>query len=1197
MPGRGLATRPPRLCTARRLALVGLLLVCAPATRAAGQTRVLELGVTLQDTLAPGQRHEFELALTAGDFAELRVDQQSLDVALTVTSPDGTPWLETDVVRARNAPETVWIDALQGGTYRVALRPAERGAGPGRYALRLHARRARTAADDLRIEAQRLVARGRAAVTPLRAATLESARDAFARAAELAREAGEGQFELAARLEQGATLLRLDPAAARRLYRELRLRAQDADARLLALALGGLGDACMLLDALDEAGEASQAALALWRAAGDAREQALAMERQAGARLTRGEVKEGRALYEQALAQLGDVQDARGRSLLGNGLGLALAQLGDVAAGRERLLRALADAQTAGDDEAAATVRFNLGLVEGWRGDTSAAREALQSALATLRTVGNRYGEAAASYVLAMSDRDLGQSATAAASFRRALELFRELGDRTREASVLTQLARLEDRLGDTQAALRGLEQARAAWAEVGNVIQEADTRVELGRLLLSLQRADDALPLFEQALAAFRAHGVRRSEAAALTSLGEALATLGRPAQAIPRLMEALALQDEIGDAGSAINARIALALAERGLGRPAAAVAQLETALAAVRAKRDRQREARALRELGATHVAAGDASRAGAAFEEALGLCRAHGYRPCEALALGGLARAEAARGRTVEAQARVSEAILLLEGLRGQVARRDLRSSYSALLREHYDLAVELQMRLHAARPDAGFDARALETAERARARGLVELLAETQADLRSDAAPELVAQERALLDEINTRSAAQTRALAAGEDDVAGGQSLEVLLARYEDVQARLRESSPRYAALTRPAPVGVAELRAGLLDADTTLLEYALGTPRSFLWAVTRDGLRSFVLPPRDEIEALTGELLERLRAPRGRATPPGEATRASSEALAARLAGMLLGPLGERPTRRLLVVPDGLLQALPFALLPWPGTQPAEALVVHHELVSLPSAGTLALLRNLAAARAPARREVLVVADPVFDAQDERVRGALPGAAPAATSDATRDALTSALGVQHLPRLPLTRREAEALRRAVPETRLLLGFAARREALIGSALESYRIVHLATHGLVHAAQPALSGVALSLVDERGAPLDGFLRLHDLYDLRLSADLVVLSACQTALGRDLRGEGVMSLARGFMHAGASRVLASLWQVHDEATAALMTAFYDALLRRHMSPAAALREAQLTLLRSRRWRAPYYWAAFTLQGEW
>jgi CHAT domain-containing protein len=151
--------------------------------------------------------------------------------------------------------------------------------------------------------------------------------------------------------------------------------------------------------------------------------------------------------------------------------------------------------------------------------------------------------------------------------------------------------------------------------------------------------------------------------------------------------------------------------------------------------------------------------------------------------------------------------------------------------------------------------------------------------------------------------------------------------------------------------------------------------------------------------------------------------------------------------------------------------------------------------------------------------------------------------------------------------------------------------------LGRYRIVHLATHGVLNAEQPELSGLVLSLVDEQGRPQDGFLGLHEVYDLNLPAELVVLSACQTGLGKEIRGEGLVGLTRGFMYAGAERVLASLWNVNDSATARLMKLFYEGIFSKGLSPAAALRAAQLELSKRSQWRSPYYWAAFVLQGEW
>jgi CHAT domain-containing protein len=163
--------------------------------------------------------------------------------------------------------------------------------------------------------------------------------------------------------------------------------------------------------------------------------------------------------------------------------------------------------------------------------------------------------------------------------------------------------------------------------------------------------------------------------------------------------------------------------------------------------------------------------------------------------------------------------------------------------------------------------------------------------------------------------------------------------------------------------------------------------------------------------------------------------------------------------------------------------------------------------------------------------------------------------------------------------------------------FDASLSLVTSGRLRDYRIVHFATHGLINTRRPELSGLALSLVDREGRSRDGFLRLNTIYNLRLSADLVVLSACQTALGKEVAGEGLVGLTRGFMHAGARRVIASLWQVNDAATAELMKRFYAAMLTRRLPPAAALRRAQLEMAQDPRWAPPYFWAGFVLQGDW
>jgi CHAT domain-containing protein len=267
-------------------------------------------------------------------------------------------------------------------------------------------------------------------------------------------------------------------------------------------------------------------------------------------------------------------------------------------------------------------------------------------------------------------------------------------------------------------------------------------------------------------------------------------------------------------------------------------------------------------------------------------------------------------------------------------------------------------------------------------------------------------------------------------------------------------------------------------------------------------------------------------------------------------------------------------------------------------------EVVTLPSVSTLAFLRADSAVRSPTRKFIAVMADPVFDGEDPRVVQN-PGTPRVSSADGpsvgTPDVHRSAAeaGIGRLERLRFSRREADVIQTLVsPDERLTaLDFDAGRETILAPAMRDYRIIHIATHGLINSQHPELSGLVFSLVDQHGQAQDGFVKSFELYKLRLGADLVVLSACQTALGEQIRGEGLISLTRPFMYAGVPRVVASLWQVSDRATAELMTLFYRGMVRDHLSPAAALRSAQLSLSKSPRWSRPYFWAGFTLQGDW
>ena len=407
------------------------------------------------------------------------------------------------------------------------------------------------------------------------------------------------------------------------------------------------------------------------------------------------------------------------------------------------------------------------------------------------------------------------------------------------------------------------------------------------------------------------------------------------------------------------------------------------------------------------------------------------------------------------------------------------------------------------------------------------------------------------------------------------------------LAELESVEAEIRRHSPRFAALTRPKPLATAEIRS-LLDPDTVLLEYALGEERSFVWVVDRESVRSFELPPRREVDAAVRRVYAQMSTLDSRA-------RGSESDPAADLSRMLLGPIAHLLDRqRLAVVADGALHYLPFGALPAPslGSEPGDFLLERHQVVYLPSASSLAAQRRELGERPRASDGVAVLADPVFGLGDPRLAVIEPAPGAELEEVPRRTAL------RDLSRLALTRHEAETIAALAPgKVMMATGFDADRPLLLDGTLRAYRYLHIATHGVIDSGHPELSGLVLSLFDQHGQPQDGFLRLHDVYNLDLGAELVVLSGCSTALGEEIRGEGLVGLTRGLMYARVPRVVASLWRVQDRVTAELMARFYRAMWQEGLSPAAALRAAQLSIMRERGWRDPYYWAAFVHQGDW
>jgi CHAT domain-containing protein len=776
-------------------------------------------------------------------------------------------------------------------------------------------------------------------------------------------------------------------------------------------------------------------------------------------------------------------------------------------------------------------------------------------------------------------------------AFRRACDDFRHVHNHAGEAAALNNLALVERTLGKFQDALEDYEKALAAMVKLGRRRDQAVLLSSIGALYLDLEKPQKALDRLQQALAIQRAEpGKPEDMIVPLINIGMARSRLGSTSEALQSLGAALELAKKYRLKHNELLARVNRAYVHLKAKHNKEAADDLEAALPLARELRSRKEEGAALAYLTELSFLQGDYGKAFQHSQDALRLFQAIGDRRAESKALFGAALVQYQLGRVPDALASIKKSIALGEFLRSKVLNEELRTSLFGSVRPRFELAVELLMESDSRNPSQDFKAQAFEASERARARSVLDELAEAHADIRAGVAPDLLAKERSILEQIQKHET-ERQSLSAVDADPEGQRKIvaletevESLLTLRDEVLAQIKAKSPRYAALVQPQPRKLTEIQRDLLDRDSLLLSYFLGDKRSFLWAIDRQGLRSVELPGRSRIEDAARTLWEKI----GRSRNRSARAQRDVDGAMMRLGEMLLPPsLGRLEARRLLIIPDGALQFVPFTALPEPGIEPgSRVLAESHEIVELPSASALSLLRQSGEARRAAPMTLAAFADPVFGVDDIRVRRP-PAAAQGPLPEPDR-----------LSRLGSSRQEVEHILAYVPQGKSFaaFGFDANLEKVKSMDLSRFRMLHFATHGTL-GSRPELSGIFLSRLDMQGHTRDNFLSALDVYNLDLAADLVVLSACETALGDDLRSEGVGRLTRAFLYAGAKSVVVSLWSVSDEATAELMNIFYSGILQKRLPPAAALREAQLAIRREKRWSSPYYWAGFVLQGDW
>ncbi len=757
-----------------------------------------------------------------------------------------------------------------------------------------------------------------------------------------------------------------------------------------------------------------------------------------------------------------------------------------------------------------------------------------------------------------------GQRAESVQFARSALQLSSSNKDNHGVAEARTELGIFAALTGEFETAKCNYERSITMFHSIGDKDNEAVSLNGTGYANWQTGNIDTSLESYKRAKAVFT--GVRDQIGAveSITGMGKSLSAMRQYGQLLPLYTAKLRLARQTKNAVQEASALADMAGVYESQHQYAKAKKLYQEALDIYSSAKNDSGIGDTLVRLALVYARQGEDSQALDLLEKARVLKEKTGQVGDVARIHFEVANIYRRLNRLQEAITSIEKTIEVIEAQRLKIASFDSRAAYFSSVHKYYALYIQVLMLLERQGPKRDSAQSAFEASEKSKVRALLDLLSASSNDSPCD---ELL--QRQLSPGIPVET------LVAAKDELASSPVLTL-----KQIQAEL--------------------------GTDDTVLEFLLGDEKSYVWAVDSNQISVHELPPAAEIEKLVHLFRETLTARELRAGEDlheyKERVQKADQAypwLARQLSKRLLGSVDLARTKRLLIVPDGSLQDIPFSALLNSQSRKPVHLVRQHELVVLPSASVLGTLRKAAGKRPVPTRTAVVIADPVVDKDDPRLlhAGSSLRRKSQAPSSGKKMKARSAHAFQQIIRLEGTGTEANAIQRILGARDVLIkeGFDASRGFVIEGDLQLYRIVHFATHGFTDTRRPEMSGLVLSLRNEKGRRQNGYLRLGDIYKLKLSADLVVLSACDSAMGRELESEGMIGLPRAFLFAGSRSVLASLWKVDDEAAAVFMTHFYTRIQNQER-PSSALRGAQLDMLKEKDWSEPFYWAAFVLQGD-
>lgn len=1156
--------------------------------------------VVFDRVISASGKHVYSLALRAGETVDLQIEEKRVDVELALLTPEGGALVKSS--RHEVWKEEIVYQSAGDASYQVTITAGSTHVDGG-YRLRCRIHQQLDENERLRIEAQSL------------SFDVSSFLNAWSAS------------------QWTAELKKLEEA------KRLWARLNDKDEVAYALLMNGIGT--RRLGQHKQSVVLAEEALSLFRTTKNEAGEAAALtslaiaeglmgEREKSA----GEFREVVSLYEK---QNSPVSLARAYANLGASLtgtphvdettrALRKAALMSKELGLPKI-EAQASANLA--DQATDIGKFEEGVAYGSR------------AVQIFRQIDDKESEGVALISLGSSEQGLGNASRALADYERSYALRRELQDREGMAFSLQYTGRALSDLGRYEEAISKLKEAET-------ILIQTDNRVNYSALLRWLAatyrltgRFDDAFETLQKAIVVSREQRVISEEAnslsdtalllyavrddnraiqyarraldlsrslpneerlTALNTLGNAYLRQEDSTQAIHWLKELLSLAITAKDKVDETAAQLGLAKAYRQQGKITLAELTLRKAFKTAQGAENKNLEATVLSELGDLLLLS-DATESRRCLRDAFSIYRQAKIAPSESRVLFLLARLDRQQGRIGTARDEVEESLRITESLRARIFNPASRLTWFASAQEANKLYIEILMTLYEQHRDERYAAMAFEASERERARTLLDSLQDHASSMRTDERALLLAREKKVAEQLDASEAQRTKLLFSNHGEEAKALELEIgeLSSQLEQIEANVRRGDSNLT-VSESQSLSLAQIQ-GALDPSTLLLEYSLGAQRSFLWLVGRGSFQSFDLPREQTIDEAATQVSRIVASVKAQEPEEGKELQLAVRHLSKMIVAPVIAKLGENA---LAIVSDGALHSISFAMLSDSARLSYRPLVLHHEITMAPSASFIVRRRGTLMARAQPSKMAAIFADPVFSIDDQRVERNKGQPGKALDSPPSEERLLKHIGsilpVRNqisIPRLPFTLLEANRIAVLVPaaERVVNLGFEANRASVTSPGLNQYRYLHFATHGWLDPDYPENSALVLSLVDRKGNSQEGVLSTRNVYNLNLDADLVTLSACETGLGKRVEGEGLVGLTQAFLEAGAARVAVSYWNVNDQATAELMSDFYTNLLARHLRPAAALKAAQIKVLGQQRWASPYFWAAFTLHGEW